>query len=63
MPDHFEGGQNPIQRRIPKRGFVNIHRVEIHGVNVGRLEAPSRRARKSRSTACTPGTSCPSEPS
>ena len=25
MPDHFEGGQNPIQRRIPKRGFVNIH--------------------------------------
>lgn len=38
MPDHFEGGQNPIQRRIPKRGFVNIHRVEIHGVNVGRLE-------------------------
>ena len=38
MPDHFEGGQNPIQRRIPKRGFVNIHRQEIHGVNVGRLE-------------------------
>lgn len=38
MPDHFEGGQNPIQRRIPKRGFVNIHRLEIHGVNVGRLE-------------------------
>jgi large subunit ribosomal protein L15 len=38
MPDHFEGGQNPIQRRVPKRGFVNIHRQEIHGVNVGRLE-------------------------
>ncbi len=38
MPDHFEGGQNPIQRRIPKRGFINIHRQEIHGVNVGRLE-------------------------
>ena len=38
MPDHFEGGQNPVQRRIPKRGFVNIHRQEIHGVNVGRLE-------------------------
>jgi large subunit ribosomal protein L15 len=34
----FEGGQNPIQRRVPKRGFVNIHRAEIHGVNVGRLE-------------------------
>ncbi|HRI06557.1 MAG TPA: 50S ribosomal protein L15 [Nannocystaceae bacterium] len=37
MPDHFEGGQNPLQRRVPKRGFVNIHRVEYHGVNVGRI--------------------------
>ncbi len=35
----FEGGQNPIHRRVPKRGFVNIHRVEIHSVNVARLEA------------------------
>ncbi len=34
----FEGGQNPIHRRVPKRGFVNIHRVEVHGINVGRLE-------------------------
>jgi large subunit ribosomal protein L15 len=33
----FEGGQNPIHRRVPKRGFVNIHRVEVHGVNVARL--------------------------
>lgn len=38
MPDHFEGGQNPLQRRVPKRGFVNIHREEVHGVNVGLLE-------------------------
>jgi len=38
MPDHFEGGQQPLQRRVPKRGFISIHRVEIHGVNVGRLE-------------------------
>lgn len=34
----FEGGQLPIHRRVPKRGFTNIHRVEVHGVNVGRLE-------------------------
>lgn len=34
----FEGGQNPIHRRVPKRGFVNIFRVEIHGVNVALLE-------------------------
>lgn len=33
----FEGGQLPIHRRVPKRGFVNIHRVEVHSVNVGRL--------------------------
>lgn len=35
----FEGGQNPIHRRVPKRGFVNIHRVEVHGINLGRLDA------------------------
>ena len=34
----FEGGQNPIHRRVPKRGFINIHRVEVFGVNVGRLD-------------------------
>ncbi len=30
----FEGGQMPLQRRIPKRGFKNIHRVEYQAVNV-----------------------------
>ncbi len=45
MPDHFEGGQNPVQRRIPKRGFVNIHRVEVHGVNVGSPRGCLRRGR------------------
>jgi large subunit ribosomal protein L15 len=30
----FEGGQMPLQRRIPKRGFTNIHRVEFQVVNV-----------------------------
>ena len=38
MPDHFEGGEQPLQRGVPKRGFISTHRVEIHGVNVGRLE-------------------------
>jgi large subunit ribosomal protein L15 len=33
-----EGGQMPIQRRIPKRGFNNIHRVEYKILNVGQLE-------------------------
>ncbi|NTW90988.1 MAG: 50S ribosomal protein L15 [Erysipelotrichaceae bacterium] len=33
----FEGGQTPIYRRIPKRGFTNIHRVEYAIVNVEQL--------------------------
>lgn len=33
----FEGGQMPMQRRLPKRGFVNIFRVEAHPVNLGAL--------------------------
>ena len=38
MKAGFEGGQMPIQRRVPKRGFVNLSRVEAFGLNVGRLE-------------------------
>lgn len=34
----FEGGQMPLQRRIPKRGFVNNFAKDIHTVNVGSLE-------------------------
>ena len=33
----FEGGQMPLQRRLPKRGFVNLFRVEYFPVNVGQL--------------------------
>lgn len=33
----FEGGQMPIQRRLPKRGFTNIFRKEVEIVNVGDL--------------------------
>jgi large subunit ribosomal protein L15 len=33
-----EGGQMPIQRRLPKRGFNNIHRVEYKVFNLGQLE-------------------------
>ena len=34
----FEGGQMPLHRRLPKRGFNNIFRTEYAIVNVGRLE-------------------------
>ncbi len=37
IPAWFEGGQMPIQRRLPKRGFLNPGRVEYQVVNVGRL--------------------------
>ena len=33
----FEGGQMPLTRRIPKRGFTNIFRVEMAVVNLDRL--------------------------
>ena len=33
-----EGGQMPIQRRIPKRGFKNINRVEYKVFNLGQLD-------------------------
>lgn len=35
----FEGGQMPLYRRIPKRGFTNIWRKEYVGVNVESLNA------------------------
>ncbi len=35
----FEGGQMPIYRRLPKRGFTNIFRVEYAPLNIGTLEA------------------------
>ncbi len=34
----FEGGQMPLQRRLPKRGFTPRNRVEYQVVNVARLE-------------------------
>ena len=35
----FEGGQMPLQRRVPKFGFKNINRVEYKAVNLDTLEA------------------------
>ena len=36
---HFEGGQMPLTRRLPKRGFTNIFRVEHQVVRLSDLEA------------------------
>lgn len=35
----FEGGQLPLYRRLPKRGFTNINSKDIVGINVDRLNA------------------------
>lgn len=35
----FEGGQMPMPRRIPKRGFTNVFRIEAFPINVATLEA------------------------
>jgi large subunit ribosomal protein L15 len=37
IPTYFEGGQMPLQRRVPKYGFKNPFRTEYHAVNVSRL--------------------------
>lgn len=34
----FEGGQMPLQRRVPKFGFKNINRVEYRGINIDTLQ-------------------------
>ena len=34
----FEGGQMPLQRRVPKFGFKNINRVEYKGINLDTLQ-------------------------
>ena len=34
----FEGGQQPLQRRVPKFGFTNPNRVEYLGINLDRLQ-------------------------
>jgi large subunit ribosomal protein L15 len=35
----FEGGQMPLQRRLPKRGFKNPNRVEFRTLNLAELQA------------------------
>jgi large subunit ribosomal protein L15 len=36
---HFEGGQMPLQRRLPKRGFTPLNRVEYQVVNLYQLDS------------------------
>ena len=54
----FEGGQMPLQRRLPKFGFKNVFRREYAEVQVGDLEGLTRRGRRgsrSRRPSCSSG--------
>ncbi|MEK7253264.1 MAG: 50S ribosomal protein L15 [Bacteroidota bacterium] len=35
----FEGGQTPMQRRLPKKGFKNPNRIEYTGINLDKIQA------------------------
>ena len=48
----FEGGQMPMQRRFPKKGFKNPFRKEIFAVNVGAHRRALRRPARSTSPRC-----------
>lgn len=47
----FEGGQMPLQRRVPKFGFKNRNRVEYKGINVDTLQ---ELVEKTKASAITP---------
>jgi large subunit ribosomal protein L15 len=44
----FEGGQMPIQRRLPKFGFKNVNRVEFKAINLDTLEALAQASKLTR---------------
>lgn len=49
----FEGGQMPLQRRVPKFGFTNPSRVEYKAINLGTLEKLATEAKVSDITVKT----------
>lgn len=52
---HFEGGQMPLTRRIPKRGFVNPFRVESQVVGIADLALLPKGAEVTRETLAAAG--------
>jgi large subunit ribosomal protein L15 len=44
----FEGGQMPLQRRVPKFGFKNINRKDYKGINLGVIQALAEKNRLDR---------------
>ena len=56
IPAWFEGGQMPLQRRVPKFGFTNHNRVEYAAINLGRLSRLVDEGRLNADDAVTPET-------
>lgn len=55
VPPWFEGGQMPLQRRLPKRGFTNIFKVPFQVVNIGSLGVFDKGAKVNRGTLMEAG--------
>jgi large subunit ribosomal protein L15 len=47
----FEGGQMPLQRRLPKFGFKNINRVEYRGINLSSIQQLADKLKASEITS------------
>lgn len=56
IPAWFEGGQMPLQRRVPKGGFKNRNRVAYDPINLGRLVALVEEGRVEAGATVTPET-------
>jgi large subunit ribosomal protein L15 len=50
----FEGGQMPLYRRLPKRGFNNIFRVRFNEVNLGRIQTAIDKGKLDADQTVTP---------
>jgi len=55
IPAWFEGGQMPLQRRVPKRGFVNIFKTTYQVVNLGALNGFAAGSKVNRGTLIEAG--------
>ena len=56
LPTWFEGGQMPLQRRVPKYGFKNRNRVAYDPINLGRLAALVEEGRLEAGATVSPDT-------
>lgn len=56
IPTWFEGGQMPLQRRVPKFGFKNRNRVAYDPINIGRLAALVEEGRLEAGATVSPDT-------